>query len=250
MKKIIQLSVAITSLILLSCQQGKGNNQSSPEINSSMQVSKIDVGFDSCMSDLITLYHYKPDVTPPGKLKYNMVYDLKKRLYLPQFHNLTFDLRKYNQSSHSNITVLHIYNDSIELIVPFIYIFNPDDKSTVNGTKVLGEQLSNLVKLLKLNQQYEVASLLDVIMNMYDTKRVESRTDIKVYEMQCRKFIEEGSYAGNCKSDIENNLRLAGKLYGEPNTMIYGRDMPTFIFKINNLFEVSAEYLNYDCAYR
>lgn len=251
MKQSIKLSAAFTALLLLSCQQSKSSSNPNQETNSSIQLNRADSSFDSRMSELVVRQHYKPDITPPGQLKYHMVYDLKKRLYLPEFYNLTFDLRKYNQSSHNDITVLHVYNDSIQHVLPFINVFHKNDQSVVNGTKALGEEINSLIESLKLKQQYEVSSLLDVIMSMYSNKRLESEIDIKVYEMRGQKFLKEGSFPGNCKSDIENNLSLISKMHIEPNAVIYGGDMPNFIFTINNLLEINVEHLDYDgCDYK
>lgn len=211
-------------------------------------LNSIDIKYDSLFGLFIERNHYPRQIVPPENLKYHKGYPLERRVFSPKVYGLTFDLRLSNQVSHSYIPVLHIYNDSVQSLIPVYTILSQEDDSDSAAQRVFIKAFNDLTMQLRLNKKEDVISLLNSMMSLFNMERISSSYEFKIYKYICEDFIANGSYQSSCKDDILLNLPIIEKGYQDEGVLVYGSNsIVALVLDLDKAYLTNVTPLNLSC---
>lgn len=152
--------------------------------------------FDSSMHFFVKKYSSGAIINFNDTSSYSTQFRLRKRIYLPGFQDLTFEIRSLSRTSADDASIIFIYNDSVSFLLPF---FEPEYYKALFSTgrdtlglkqyEGFGEKFGELVNVLKLEQAHEVIQLSDIVMELLHAKKMMSNGEYSAVMRDLKKKI-------------------------------------------------------------
>lgn len=247
--------VVLLIMLCLGCKPSQNDTQvRNPGLNTKPSKRTPDGEFELKMAEILDKYNYESSFRVHNSNSLSQIYSLVERRYFPEFRNFTFDFRKLSQASNDIALVVHIYNDSIQCILPltdlqyYFYRSMEGNEGKYEEHMNFEPTLNDALMALRLKEPWEVEMFLDHLMSYFNASKIVEPIDVEIYKIKNNYFFKHGRFKNSCEVDLKNNNRFVVKNYKIKNSFLYSDGVVIYFFKLIDNGKIKTQILNYSCA--
>lgn len=249
------IGVVLLVMLNLGCNPNQNDTQqSNPDLNAKPSKRTPNEEFELKMAEILDKYNYEPSFRTHHSIPLSQIYSLVERRYFPAFHNFTFDFRKLSQGSNDIAPVVHIYNDSMQCILPFTdlqyYFYRSMEGNEGKYEEHMNFEptLNDALIALRLKEPWDIEMFLDYLMDYFNASKIAEPIDVEIYKIKSNYFRKHGSFKKSCEGDLKKNNRFVINNFKIKNLFLYSDGVVIYCFKLIDNGTIETQILNYSCA--